>query len=149
MVPFTASQYCISACSCKDGYAAVSLSGIPLSLITASGSNADNRNDRKFYDAIVDGAYFQVKRQEEITSRQYFIRATANQYNATTNETYYTQSVAGVKKVIDGLVTDPKTYITTVGLYNSDSELLAIAKLSKPILKSKSREALIKVKLDF
>ncbi len=46
-------------------------------------------------------------------------------------------------------MTDPKTYITTVGLYNNDNELLAIAKLSKQILKSRSREALIKVKLDF
>ncbi len=45
--------------------------------------------------------------------------------------------------------TDPKTYITTVGLYNDSNELLAIAKLSRPILKSSSREALIKVKLDF
>ena len=44
---------------------------------------------------------------------------------------------------------DPKTFITQVGLYNDDNELLAIAKLSKPILKSYSREAIIKVKLDF
>jgi hypothetical protein len=34
-------------------------------------------------------------------------------------------------------------------LYNNANELLAIAKLSKPILKSRAREALIKVKLDF
>ena len=44
---------------------------------------------------------------------------------------------------------DPKTYITTVGMYNNANELLAIAKLSRPILKSRAREALIKVKLDF
>jgi hypothetical protein len=46
-------------------------------------------------------------------------------------------------------VGDPKSYITTVGLYNNDNELLAIAKLSKPLLKSFSNEILIKVKLDF
>ena len=67
----------------------------------------------------------------------------------TTNETYYTKSAAGTRVIIPGLRTDPKTYITTVGLYNETNELLAVAKLSKPILKSKSREALIKVKLDF
>ena len=39
--------------------------------------------------------------------------------------------------------------LTTVGLYNDADELLAVAKLSKPIIKSRSREALIKVKLDF
>ena len=44
---------------------------------------------------------------------------------------------------------DPKVYVTTVGLYNDNNELLAVAKLSKPLLKSFSREAIIKVKLDF
>ena len=46
-------------------------------------------------------------------------------------------------------VNDPQTYITTVGVYNTNRELLAVAKLSKPLLKSYSREAIIKVKLDF
>ena len=44
---------------------------------------------------------------------------------------------------------DPKVYITTVGLYNAASELLAVAKLSKPLLKSFNREALIRVRLEF
>ena len=125
------------------------LSGAPLGLLTASGSNSDNRNNRFIYNSIVSGSYFQMKRKEEITSTHYFVRATSNQFNATTNETFYTESISGVKQVIAGLATDPKTYITTVGLYNDASELLAIAKLSRPILKSTSREALIKVKLDF
>ena len=125
------------------------LSGAPLGLLTASGSNTDSRNNRLFYNSITTGKYFQMKRKEEITSTHYFVRATANEFNATTNETFYTESISGVKQVIAGLATDPKTYITTVGLDNSDSELLAIAKLSRPILKSTSREALIKVKLDF
>lgn len=118
-------------------------------MATISGSNADNRNDRLLYNTIKSGAYFQAKRQEEVTSRHYFIRANAGQFNMTTNETYYTRSAAGTRLIIPGLRTEPKTYITTVGLYNDSNELLAIAKLSKPILKSKSREALIKVKLDF
>jgi hypothetical protein len=125
------------------------LQAAPLLMATVSASNTDNRNDLTFSKAIKSGSYFQVKRQEEITSRHYFVRATANNFNSTTNETFYTESVSGVKQVISGLRTDPKVYITTVGLYNDDNELLAIAKLSKPILKSKSREALIKVKLDF
>ena len=50
---------------------------------------------------------------------------------------------------IASFTNDPKSYITTVGLYNSANELLAVAKLSKPVLKSSSREALIKVRLDF
>ncbi len=118
-------------------------------LVTAQTSNTDVRNHRRLYKAIRSGSYFQAKRQEEVTSRHFFVRATAKDFNATTNETYYTESTAGVKQIISGLRTDPKTYITTVGMYNDDNELLAIAKLSQPILKSKSREALIKVKLDF
>ena len=46
-------------------------------------------------------------------------------------------------------VQDPKAYITTVGLYNNNNELLAVAKLSQPLLKSRDREAVIKVRLDF
>ena len=91
----------------------------------------------------------QMRRKEEINSTHYFVRATSQEFNATTNETLYTQSAAGTKQVISGLNSDPKTYITSVGMYNSNSELLAIAKLSQPILKSTAREALIKVKLDF
>ena len=125
------------------------LSRASLGLITATGSNSDDRNNKKLFNQIVAGAHFQAKRQEKITSRHYFVRATANEFNSTSNETYYTQSITGNKLPIPGLRTDPKTYITTVGLYNADDELLAIAKLSQPILKSKSREALIKVKLDF
>ena len=125
------------------------LNGAGLHLKTASGSNSDDRNNRSLFFAVRDGGYFQMRRKEEISSTHYFVRATSQQFNATTNETYYTESVAGTKQVIAGLNSDPKTYITSVGLYNNDSELLAIAKLSQPILKSTSREALIKVKLDF
>jgi len=44
---------------------------------------------------------------------------------------------------------DPKVYITTVGLYNDNNELLATAKLSKPVQKSFDRELLVKVRLDY
>ena len=47
-------------------------------------------------------------------------------------ETYYTQS-SGAKQIIPGMIRDAKTYITSVGLYNNANELIAIAKLSKPI----------------
>lgn len=115
----------------------------------ASGSNADGGNNDKFVTLLQNASYFSAKRQEEITSTHYFVRAKAGDFNATTNESYYTESVAGVKRIVPGLLNDPKTYITTVGMYNDSNELIAIAKLSKPIIKSKSREALIKVKLDF
>ena len=119
--------------------------GIP----TATGSNTDERNDLTLFKSIKSGSYFQAKREEDVTSRHYFVRAKASEFNATSNDTYYETTSAGTKRVIAGLASDNKTYITSVGLYNAESELLAVAKLSQPILKSKSREALIKVKLDF
>jgi len=125
------------------------LAGRQPQLVTFSGSNANNENTLQMVNFITTGSYFQAKRQEQITSTHYFVRATAKKFNSTSNETYYTESLAGVKRIVAGMRTDPKTYITTVGLYNKDNEMLAVAKLSQPILKSTSREALIKVKLDF
>ena len=109
-------------------------------------TTADN-NGRKLYNAIVGGQKFQVRREEEISSTNFFCRVTNKNYNFSSNPTFFTAS--------DGAFTqqtffkDPKTFITQVGLYNDDNELLAVAKLSKPVLKSYSREAIIKVKLDF
>ena len=43
-------------------------------LLTASGSNSDDRNNRKLFNVIVDGGKFTMKRKEEITSVHYFVR---------------------------------------------------------------------------
>ena len=100
-----------------------------------------------FYNSIKSGSSFQARREEEISSTNYFVRVNNKDFNFSSNPTFSTGS--------DGSLTqgtffkDPKTFITQVGLYNDDNELLAIAKLSKPLLKSYSREAIIKVKLDF
>lgn len=116
-------------------------------VVTARNTDQFDNNPQVLYNTIVDGANFQVRREEEISSTSFFCRVNNKDFNFSTNPTYATQS--------DGSLTqptfykDPKTYITQVGLYNDANELLAIAKLSKPILKSYSREAIIKVKLDF
>ena len=68
------------------------------------------------------------------------------EYNFTNNPTF----VTGSGTLYNGsMVGDPKVYITTVGLYNDENELVATAKLSKPLQKSFSREATIRVKLDY
>ena len=114
---------------------------------TARSADAFDDNPKKFFNKIVTGQKFQVRREEEINSTNFFCRVNNKKYNFSANPTFFTGS--------DGSLTnstffkDPKVYITQVGLYNDDNELLAVAKLSKPILKSYSREAIIKVKLDF
>ena len=104
----------------------------------------------QWFKAISTGSYFAARREEEITSTMYFCRATNQEFNFSNNPTFATKSgdTEGVftQTTFEG---DPKTFVTQVGLYNDTNELLAVAKLSKPVLKSFSREAVIKVKLDF
>ena len=104
-------------------------------------------NPEKIYSKIVVGSYFQVRREEEISSTNFFCRVNNKKYNFSSNPTFATGSTGHF--VQPTLFKDPKVYITSVGLYNDNNELLAVAKLSKPILKSYAREAIIKVKLDF
>ena len=116
-------------------------------ITTVTTSNTVGANVPRFFDSIVQGAKFQARREERLSSTHFFCRAGNKEFNFSNNPTFFTAS--------DGTFTqptffkDPKTYITTVGLYNDSNELLAVAKLSQPVLKSYSREALIKVKLDF
>jgi len=47
------------------------------------------------------------------------------------------------------MIDNPQTYITTIGLYNDNQDLVAVAKLSQPVVKDFTKEALIRVKLDY
>ena len=110
-------------------------------------SGTDDYTNWELVDAISLGNKFQARREEQIKSSHYFCRVKSDQYNYSQNPTYYTGSNAELQN--STFVQDPKSYITTVGLYNGKNELLAVAKLSQPLLKSKDREAVIKVRLDF
>ena len=68
-------------------------------------------------------------------------------FNASNNPSFVVGDLGELKYA--SFVNDPQVYITTVGLYNVNRELLAVAKLSQPLLKNKTKELLIKVKLDF
>ena len=110
-------------------------------------SNTINSNTLEFYKSVSGGAYFQARREEKLSSTHYFVRAGNKEFNFSNNPTFFTSSTGDFTQPT--FFKDPKVYITTVGLYNDSNELLAVAKLSQPVLKSYSREALIKVKLDF
>ena len=66
---------------------------------------------------------------------------------ASSNPTF----VSGSKRKLlnKGMMGNPTTFITGVGLYNSAGQLLAIAKLSSPLKKNFASEATIKVKLTY
>ena len=84
---------------------------------------------------------------EKVYTTHYFIRLKNGEYNFSNNPTFTSGSQGQFAH--PSMYKDPKVYITTVGMYNDSNELLAIAKLSKPLLKSFTREALIRVKLEF
>ena len=82
----------------------------------------------------------------ELNSTIYFCRVAHNESNYTTNPT----CLSGSKIVTKNTARDvPVTYITTVGLYSPDNELLAVAKLSEPIKKDPTNELTLRVRLDY
>ena len=82
----------------------------------------------------------------ELNSTMYFCRANNNEFNYSSNTTYLSASKLRVKNNVSDL---PVSYITTVGLYSADNELLAVAKLSEPLQKDPTQEFILKVRLDY
>jgi len=117
------------------------------SLSTTTTSNLEGGNVGKFYQAIRGEDKFQARREEVITSQHYFCRVPNKEFNFSANPTFTSGSNGDF--TVSSFFKNPKTFVTQVGLYNDNNELLAIAKLSKPLEKSYSKEAIIKVKLDF
>jgi hypothetical protein len=119
------------------------------SLIPTSASVADTYydNNKKLFLAFDAGDDFQARRIENVSTSHYFVRANNREYNFSNNPTFVTGSTGQFSQAT--FERDPKVYITSVGLYNDASELLAVAKISKPIEKSFDKEVSIKVKLDF
>ena len=88
----------------------------------------------------------QFNNTTELNSTIYFCRASHNEFNYSSNPTYLSSS----KIVVKNTSTDaPVSYITTVGLYASDNELLAVAKISEPLKKDPTNELTIRVRLDY
>ena len=83
----------------------------------------------------------------ELNSTIYFCRAANNEYNYSSNQTYLSQSQIIVKN--NNVSQPPCSYITTVGLYSPDNELLAVAKLSEPLKKNPATELIFRVRLDY
>ena len=82
----------------------------------------------------------------ELNSTVYFCRANHNEFNYSANPTYLSAS----KLVVKNQATDsPVSYVTAVGLYSPDNELLAVAKLSEPLKKDPTNEMTIRVRLDY
>jgi hypothetical protein len=107
----------------------------------------EQKNHIKLFNSIKLGADFDARRTENVSTAHYFVRATNREFNFSNNPTFATGSDGSFTEAL--FERDPKTFITTVGLYNDANEMIAVAKTSQPIPKSFDKEVLIKVKLDF
>jgi len=90
---------------------------------------------------------FTLNSKETLSSDYLFVRARNSEFNFSANPSFISGSTGEV--LFSSFINNPKTYITTVGLYNNNSELLAVAKLSRPLQKDFTKELLVRVKLDF
>lgn len=88
----------------------------------------------------------QFNNTTELNSTIYFCRANHNEFNYSSNPTYLDSSKLRVKNTS---LDNPVSYITSVGLYSADNELLAVAKLSEPLKKTPETELTLRVRLDY
>ena len=125
------------------------------SFFTGSLSNADNNIRRALQIGTIDGVangcrnrikYISFNNTTELNSTIYFCRAAHNEFNYSANPTYVTGSKIRVK---ENTLDQPVSYITTVGMYSADNELLAVAKLSEPLKKTPDNELTLRVRLDY
>lgn len=108
--------------------------------------NTNTYNYKALYNAISTGGSFVLNSEETLSSDYIFVRVKSQDFNYTTNPSVISGSGA---LNFPSMINNPQTFITTVGMYNLNNELLAVAKLSKPLVKDFTKEALIKVKLNW
>lgn len=114
----------------------------PLTLLNTLNQQIEAPNENNEYTDR-----FTLNSQETITSDYIFIRTRNSEFNYSENPSFISGSTGEV--VHSEFIYNPQSFATTVGLYNDSNELLAVAKLSRPLLKDFTKEALIRVKLDF
>lgn len=124
--------------------------GMPInsgSAPTLSSTSTQPKNSTTASMYISASSYFAARSEEKITSTHYFVRITNKNFNFSNNPTFVTGSTGNFLHA--SMLRNPSVYITTIGMYDDNNRLVAVAKLSKPLLKSFNREALVKVKLDY
>ena len=95
---------------------------------------------------IQTGSNFILDSEETVSSRYVYTRLKNSDFNYSSNPSYLDAS-GSLRYTSFGQ--NPQTYITTIGMYNDNNDLLAVAKLSTPLKKNFTKEYLLTVKLDF
>ena len=113
-------------------------------------TNSNGDNNGKLFRAIsgsAGSASFKLNSEESITADYVYVRARNSEFNYTENPSFISGSTGEI--VYSNLINSPQTFPTTIGLYNDTNELVAVAKLSRPLLKDFTKETLFRIKLDF
>ena len=118
----------------------------------ASGGDWDEQMISGTIDSVADNLRNRIQKVSfnnttKINSETYFCKARYNEFNYSANSTYLSGSEIRVKD--KNSLELPSAYVTTVGLYSADNELLAVAKLSEPLKKTPANELTLKVRLDY
>ena len=109
----------------------------------------NSKNALRFVNCMrnVNGATLRLRSEEDQTQESYFCRIKAQNYNFSSNPTFVSGSLNKIRNIT--MHGNPQTFITGVGLYNANGQLLATARLSSPLKKNFASEATIKVKLTY
>jgi len=122
-----------------------------IALGTLRNSNTADNNPTKLFNSLnlagTGNKGFTLNSKETLSSDFVFVRARNQEFNYSENPSFISGSTGEV--LFNSFIDNPQTFITTVGLYNDNNELLAVAKLSRPLLKDFTKELLVRVKLDF
>ena len=110
---------------------------------TASCPVTDRTASLDFFNKL---SQFELDSVEDLTAKYLFARIKNGEFNYSGNPSFIDDE--GNLR-FTSMISQPTTYITTVGLYNDNNELLAVAKMSQPLAKDFTKEALIRIKLDF
>ena len=136
----------LSPAALEDAVGNINVNGALVSIAGSASTSAEQENHKILVNAINVGGDFQARRTENVSTQHFFVRATNREFNYSNNPTYVN---ATGKFAETSFETNPKTYISTIGLLNDANEMIAVAKTSQPIEKSFDKEVLIKVKLSF
>ena len=88
--------------------------------------------------------------QTVINSTLFFCRAAPDEFNYSSNPTYTDSD--GRINVIDlnqETTQKPFSFVTTIALHNARDEVMAVAKLSRPVEKNEEKDITFRVRLDF
>ena len=121
---------------------------IPNFITSASIDNILDHLSLRFGENAETGITFQ--NITNVNSTLFFCRARPEDFNYSSNPTYVdsNQEITVIEKGQEN-TQQSFTFITSVGLYDKDGTLLAVAKLSRPVEKNASRDLTLRVRLDF